>query len=97
MHPSDVMVIAACLERSYRFAREFNRNIPLRQALHAAGFMQQMPNLLKQETYACSSLLVLLQRLFAESDPAYDGIRADVRARLFLCVAGGRRRCRPGF
>jgi len=37
MDPKFVMVAVECLERSYRFAHEFNCNIPLRKALHKAG------------------------------------------------------------
>lgn len=38
--------------------------------------------MLKQETYACSSYLVLLERIYKETDSKYDTIKVDVQEKL---------------
>ncbi|CAG8778097.1 1289_t:CDS:1, partial [Acaulospora morrowiae] len=43
-----------CLYNSYKFAHDFNANDKLRHALWKAGYVQQMPNLTKQETLSLS-------------------------------------------
>jgi brefeldin A-inhibited guanine nucleotide-exchange protein len=66
-----MMKLLECFEKSYRFARKFNSDMPLRIALYKIGFMKQLPNLLKQETTAVHSLIVNLNRLYLEAiDPS---------------------------
>ncbi|CAI2183131.1 13900_t:CDS:2, partial [Funneliformis geosporum] len=60
-----------CLYVSYKFANNFNANHDLRHALWRAGYVQQMPNLTKQETLALSvflSILYDLYRTFGDAD-----------------------------
>ncbi|CAG8543289.1 11263_t:CDS:2 [Funneliformis mosseae] len=60
-----------CLYVSYKFAHNFNANHDLRHALWRAGYVQQMPNLTKQETLALSvflSILYDLYRTFGDAD-----------------------------
>lgn len=56
-----ILRLAGFLEESYTFAKEFNADSELRFALWRAGFMTQVPNLLKQET---TGLQVYLRILF---------------------------------
>nr|CAG8600694.1 11498_t:CDS:2 [Entrophospora candida] len=60
-----------CLYNSYKFAHDFNANHELRSALLKAGYVQQMPNLTKQETLALSvfvSIIFDLYREFGDDD-----------------------------
>ncbi|RIA97036.1 hypothetical protein C1645_802023 [Glomus cerebriforme] len=60
-----------CLYNSYKFAYDFNANHGLRRALLKEGYVQQMPNLTKQETSALSvflSILYDLYRTFGDAD-----------------------------
>ncbi|RUS13923.1 hypothetical protein BC937DRAFT_94598 [Endogone sp. FLAS-F59071] len=49
-----------CLYNSYIFARQFNGNYPLRAYLFRSGYVQQMPNLIKQETLALTVYIAML-------------------------------------
>jgi brefeldin A-inhibited guanine nucleotide-exchange protein len=53
-----------CLKNSYTFARDFNANYALRLQLWKSGFVQQMPNLIKQETSSAATYISLLFRLY---------------------------------
>ncbi|CAG8561265.1 2082_t:CDS:2 [Diversispora eburnea] len=60
-----------CLYNSYKFAHDFNANDKLRHALWKAGYVQQMPNLTKQETLSLSvflSILFDLYKTFGDED-----------------------------
>lgn len=60
-----------CLYNSYKFAYDFNANHGLRRTLLKEGYVQQMPNLTKQETSALSvflSILYDLYRTFGDAD-----------------------------
>jgi brefeldin A-inhibited guanine nucleotide-exchange protein len=61
-----------CLYASYLFARDFNANHDLRHALWKSGYVQQMPNLTKQETLSLSVFLSILYDLYhtlGDEDP----------------------------
>jgi brefeldin A-inhibited guanine nucleotide-exchange protein len=60
--------IMDCMEKSYYFARKFNADMDLRLALYRIGFMKQLPNLLRQETTAVSSLLTNILRLVSDAN-----------------------------
>ena len=55
-------------EYSYMFAKEFNENLEIRNALFQMGFMKHLPNLLKQETSSVSIYLTILNRLYTEKE-----------------------------
>lgn len=71
----NVETLLGLLQSSADFARRFNGDRTLRRALWEAGFMRvkhaKLPSLLRQETCATQSLLVLLLRLYA-----FDGEKA---------------------
>eukprot|EP00741_Cyanophora_paradoxa_P005196 tig00000852_g5036.t1 len=58
------------LAHSFAFARSFNQNMDLRVSLWRAGFMNQVPNLLKQEGNGTSCCLRILFRMYAEKEPS---------------------------
>ncbi|KAI8810188.1 hypothetical protein BJ742DRAFT_676132, partial [Cladochytrium replicatum] len=60
MPPADRARWFACLYDSYAVARAFNSNYDLRYAIWKRGLVQQMPNLVKQETIALATYLQLL-------------------------------------
>lgn len=53
--------------KSYSFAQQFNANVDLRYSLWRSGFMNQVPNLLKQETCGLTSYLRILFWLYLDS------------------------------
>lgn len=62
----------SCLYNSYIFARQFNGNYPLRAYLFRSGYVQQMPNLIKQETLALTVYIAMLfdvYRAIGDGDP----------------------------
>jgi brefeldin A-inhibited guanine nucleotide-exchange protein len=62
-----IMRLLKCLGQSYEFARRFNNDLPYRMALYRLKFMNQLPNLLKQETSAASCLLKFLFRMHIDA------------------------------
>jgi brefeldin A-inhibited guanine nucleotide-exchange protein len=66
LQTSHLIKIANCFKSSYLFAKEFNENLELRNALFKMGFMKQMPNLLKQETSSVSSYIHLALRMYCD-------------------------------
>ncbi|TPX34634.1 hypothetical protein SmJEL517_g02669 [Synchytrium microbalum] len=50
----------ACVHGSYCLARAFNADYELRHAIWRRGLVQQMPNLVKQETVAISTFIKLM-------------------------------------
>jgi len=63
---AQMLCLANLLEESYAFARDFNANSELRFALWCAGFMTQVPNLLKQETTCLQAYVQILFWLVAD-------------------------------
>ncbi|KAI9353054.1 hypothetical protein DFJ73DRAFT_829294 [Zopfochytrium polystomum] len=58
------------LYTSYCIARAFNENFELRQAIWRRGLVQQMPNLVRQETISLSAHIQLLFAIYrVEGDP----------------------------
>lgn len=63
--PEDQMIrVLILLRKSYEFARNFNNDKELRIRLWKQGFMKQMPNLLKQESYAAHCYISVMFRLY---------------------------------
>lgn len=58
---NNILNLSQSLAGSYTFAHNFNADIELRYSLWRAGFMNQVPNLLKQET---SGLMAYLRIVF---------------------------------
>eukprot|EP00172_Hildenbrandia_rubra_P000832 Plantae.Rhodophyta-Hildenbrandia_rubra.ctg1473.p1 GENE.Plantae.Rhodophyta-Hildenbrandia_rubra.ctg1473~~Plantae.Rhodophyta-Hildenbrandia_rubra.ctg1473.p1 ORF type:complete len:1860 (-),score=262.13 Plantae.Rhodophyta-Hildenbrandia_rubra.ctg1473:3960-9539(-) len=58
--------LACSVERSYQFAREFNADVERRFSLWRTGFMNQVPNLLKQETTGVMTFLRVLLWLYLD-------------------------------
>ncbi|KAI8592987.1 hypothetical protein BDZ88DRAFT_503867 [Geranomyces variabilis] len=82
----NLFTLIDCLERSYRFAREFNGDMELRMALYRMGFMKQLPNLLKQETSSVSSYLNSLIKMYLDGSDERKGMRPEIEKRLVpLC------------
>mmetsp|Transcript_25861 Transcript_25861/g.43279 ORF Transcript_25861/g.43279 Transcript_25861/m.43279 type:complete len:1714 (+) Transcript_25861:76-5217(+) len=79
---SHLTVLLDALESSYEFARSFNNNIDLRISLWRAGFMNQVPNLLKQEGNGTSTCLRILFRMYGEKDPNLQDRRTVAEPRL---------------
>lgn len=78
----NLFTLIDCLERSYRFAREFNGDMELRMALYRMGFMKQLPNLLKQETSSVSSYLGALIKMYLDTSEERKGMRGEIEKRL---------------
>eukprot|EP00123_Amoebidium_parasiticum_P018332 comp24173_c0_seq3/m.44171 comp24173_c0_seq3/g.44171 ORF comp24173_c0_seq3/g.44171 comp24173_c0_seq3/m.44171 type:complete len:1874 (-) comp24173_c0_seq3:308-5929(-) len=76
----NMKVLLDCLRESHEFAKAFNGNNKLRTALWKAGFMKQLPNLLKQETTSLHASLGVLFRVY--EDPRKGDLWADVESRL---------------
>jgi brefeldin A-inhibited guanine nucleotide-exchange protein len=82
--PSLLRLLAG-VRRSHAFAKEFNADYDLRLGLWKAGLVQQMPNLVKQETTALSTRLVMLFALYrlrcdlsaVAASPSADGEGAE--------------------
>lgn len=68
-------------EKSYEFAKRFNNDTELRLALYRAGYMQQLPNLLKQETTAASCYAAGLLKLFTDAGRGVE-VQAMVEAKI---------------
>lgn len=68
MSAAHVYQLAESLHTSYTFAKDFNGNVELRYSLWRAGFMNQVPNLLKQETSGLTTYLRIMFWLYL--DPA---------------------------
>ncbi|KAK9719991.1 guanine nucleotide exchange protein for ADP-robosylation factor [Basidiobolus ranarum] len=56
--------VILCIHQSYKTAHDFNTNYELRLHLWKAGYVQQMPNLVKQEMLGLSSYLQLTFDLY---------------------------------
>ncbi len=76
--------MAAALHESYTFAKEFNANVELRYSLWRAGFMNQVPNLLKQETSGLTTYMRIMFWLYLDPDREDEGCRLE-EAVVTLC------------
>lgn len=83
---SHLLLLFEGVERSYDFAYQFNSNIDLRLALWKAGFMKQLPNLLKQETSAMNCCMTLLFKMYSDSAPDRFQLRPTIEELLFRLV-----------
>lgn len=63
---TDVLRISKRLRASYLFAKKFNGDRETRRRLHQLGFMQQPPNLLKQQWTAAMTYVQILFRLYRD-------------------------------
>lgn len=70
------------LDDSWRFARKFNANKPLRMKLWKVGFMKQLPNLLKQESSSAATLINVLLKMYRDPREAHMATRGGVLSRL---------------
>lgn len=71
------------LEKSYEFAHDFNNDIGLRTRLMESRVVNNIPNLLKQETSAAAVLIDLMFKLYLNDDEK----KAELAARLIrICV-----------
>mmetsp|Transcript_22235 Transcript_22235/g.16668 ORF Transcript_22235/g.16668 Transcript_22235/m.16668 type:complete len:228 (+) Transcript_22235:1960-2643(+) len=84
---SNVNILLECLEKSYRFAKEFNQEFGLRMKLWKEGFMadlKQLPRLTSQEKESISAYLLILFRM--HFDPKEGLNHAENSKKLFdLC------------
>jgi hypothetical protein len=80
-YPSDFLInmpyscrnrLLGCLHASYVFAHSFNNNYDLRLSLWKANVVQQMPNLIKQETLSIGTYLSLLYHLYRYHGDSYE-------------------------
>jgi len=63
---SNINILLECLDKSYKFAKEFNQEFGLRMKLWKDGFMadlNQIPKLTGQEKESISTYLVILFRM----------------------------------
>lgn len=70
------------LEHSFLFAKEFNENLEIRNALFQMGFMKNLPNLLKQETSSVSIYLTLLNRLYLDKDESRSALKDTIEQKM---------------
>ncbi|KAJ3333063.1 Brefeldin A-inhibited guanine nucleotide-exchange protein 2 [Blyttiomyces sp. JEL0837] len=70
---------------SYAIARAFNADYDLRQAIWRKGLVQQMPNLVKQETVALSTHIRILFALYRyQGDPSErDNVDLGIASKVF--------------
>lgn len=63
----NITILLDCLEKSYKFAKEFNQELGLRLKLWNEGFMsdlKQLPGLTAQERESISTYLTILFRMY---------------------------------
>lgn len=73
-----VLVMSKSLEMSYSFAHDFNTNVELRYSLWRSGFMNQVPNLIQQETNGLIAHLRIMFWLYL--DPSRDQADGNTEA-----------------
>lgn len=78
---AELLRLTAALEDSYRFARRFNADRPLRTALWRVGFMRQLPNLLKQESTSAGTLVHVYLRLQRDQRASVEGRQSEITER----------------
>ena len=64
----------ACIHGSYCVARAFNADYELRHAIWRRGLVQQMPNLVKQETVAISTYIRLMFVVYRSKGDSIDPV-----------------------
>lgn len=69
-------------EYSYQFAKEFNDNLEIRNALFQMGFMKNLPNLLKQETSSLSIYLTLLNRMYSDKVESRAALKESIEQKM---------------
>jgi brefeldin A-inhibited guanine nucleotide-exchange protein len=79
MPHQNMIVVLDLLRESWQFARRFNADKELRLSLWKAGFMKQLPNLLRQEVasasgYVSISLKLIIQPSAMETEQNRDSI-----------------------
>eukprot|EP00179_Madagascaria_erythrocladioides_P004385 CAMPEP_0198322282 /NCGR_PEP_ID=MMETSP1450-20131203/10795_1 /TAXON_ID=753684 ORGANISM="Madagascaria erythrocladiodes, Strain CCMP3234" /NCGR_SAMPLE_ID=MMETSP1450 /ASSEMBLY_ACC=CAM_ASM_001115 /LENGTH=729 /DNA_ID=CAMNT_0044025891 /DNA_START=1 /DNA_END=2187 /DNA_ORIENTATION=+ len=79
---SQIVALSDALERSFAFAHKFNLDLDLRFSLWKAGFMNQVPNLFKQETTGMVAFLRLLFVLYLDDFKDSES-RTKVSGKLF--------------
>lgn len=62
----ELIRILDMLRRSYVFSREFNEDRDLRTNLWRQGFMKQLPNLLKQESFSAHTYISVMLRFYID-------------------------------
>lgn len=67
----DLVRLLGFLYNSYVFSRDFNENRELRTTLWRQGFMKQLPNLLKQETFSAHTYISVILRFYNDSAKLY--------------------------
>lgn len=67
----ELIRILDLLRHSYIFARDFNEDRDLRTNLWRQGFMKQLPNLLKQESFSAHTYVSVMLRLYSDNDKLY--------------------------
>ncbi|CAL9731353.1 protein transport protein Sec7p [Monosporozyma unispora] len=76
--------LTTLLEKSYEFAHDFNNDIGLRTRLMESHVVNNIPNLLKQETSAAAVLIDLMFKLYLNDDDK----KPDLLERLIkICVS----------
>lgn len=80
-----LLALADALEGSYQFAHDFNANVELRYSLWRAGFMTQVPNLLKQETSGLAAYFRVLLWLYVD-EARGAAAKSAVEARLLALL-----------
>lgn len=69
----NILGMSESLENSYTFAHDFNADIELRYSLWRSGFMNQVPNLLKQETNGLMAYLRIVFWLYLDPQRTEQG------------------------
>lgn len=68
----ELLRIMHLLRKSYVFARDFNAERELRTNLWRQGFMKQLPNLLKQESFSAHIYISVMMRFYNDYAKQYD-------------------------
>lgn len=80
-----IVSMSQCLEMSYTFAHKFNADIELRYSLWRTGFMNQVPNLLKQETNGLMAYLRIMFWLYLDGERRGDVAEWSEERVMALC------------
>lgn len=67
----ELIRIIDLLRHSYVFSRDFNEDRDLRTNLWRQGFMKQLPNLLKQESFSAHTYVSVMLRFYADTGKIY--------------------------
>lgn len=72
MPSKELLRIMNLLRQSYVFAKDFNADKELRTNLWRQGFMKQLPNLLKQESFSAHIYISVMMRFYNDYAKLYD-------------------------